>query len=151
MMEKQFWPMRGLPKETNSEFQQKLKWIKLIIFCFYTNPFVACVCAIVLRLYPSWSIVIISSKLGYVCFLLLFIAAFIAGYFISYVHLFTVLYFAVNVNIQMMTITAYFDNMTDDLEETLEAKYTNNAVFYDQDVVRDRLLFGIRQHIQLMR
>lgn len=139
-MENTFWSIHKIPEKTHSQIEQKVFWLKFLIIVFYVDMALSVPLACLCRWYPHWYFLTNESFWEHALFMFLFITGFVGGDLICYLHIFTSLYFYLNINVQMLILSSYFENITDDV----------NGVD-DQTIIRNRLLVGIKQHVRLRR
>lgn len=147
-MEICFWSIHNLPKKTYSQFFQKIVLIRIVVICFYINMFTSAILAWVYDWHPQWF-----SNVGYVervSLMLFYTAAFIGAYIMCYMHVYIAVYFALNMNIQLMILASYFENITDAINESL-VRHRISEYVRNQEIISNRLLIGIKQHIAYKR
>lgn len=141
-MQNDFWSIGKIPQQTYSQFKQKIFWLKVIIVGFYLIMCISCPSAIFCGWYPSWYFLSNISNLTRTLLMLFYAVMFIGTSIECYLHVFIPIFVALNLNVQMVILVAYFESIACEVEQ--------NAAC-DQACVRNRLLFGIKQHKALKR
>lgn len=149
-MEKYFWSSRGIPNNRSLEINRQVFWIRNVLIIIHINGFALGPLLIKYQLYPHWFFLKNCPYLVHFCFLMLDICVVIGGCLICNVHMFTLLYFCLNLNIQTKIVAQYFDNMADDIKE-IDAIERVGVITYNQHIFRNWILLGIKQHIRLSR
>lgn len=148
-----FWSIKTAPKKTRLEYYEKVYWMKILLIFFYTNPFIVIPLMCYYEIHPEWySVFDPYFPYGGFLVLIFLISPGIGCYLICYLHMFMTIYFSTNMNIQMTIMIVYFENMMDDdIQETDDGEEHACPIEYNQNTVKDRLLFGIKQHMVLRR
>lgn len=149
VMESTFWSIHKLREETYSQFREEVFWLRIVVICFYLNLVVATILAWIYSWYPQWYFLANISYSQHMCFELLFAAAFAGGYMICYLHVYIPLYFALNIKVQMVILESYFENITHHIKTGSVQDMPINE--YNQTIIKNRLLVGIRQHVAYKR
>lgn len=152
VMEHGFWSAHETSIETYSHFEQKVFWFRILIVCFYVDMCISCTLCYICSWYPKWYFLANSSRLEYMLFILFFIMASIGADIMCYLHVYIAIYVALNIYIQMMILAAYFQSITEDLQIIHSITKDELEIVQENQIkAKDRLVFGIKQHIAMKR
>lgn len=148
-MSNSFWSPDGISEEITSQIRQKVTLAKIVVIGVNVNTLLAGFVALANFLLPHWPI--FSNCSVWHCTMLcgFTLMAYQGFILMIYALAFTGLYWSLHLSIQLRLLSAYFDAIGDDILN-LYAREKTNSVFY-QTEIRRRLIFGIEQHIRLVR
>lgn len=148
-MTNSFWSTDGIPEEIKSQIRKRITLAKIVVIGVNLNTFVAGIIAFAILLLPHWPIFLNCSLWHCTMFCSLTLLAFLGFALIIYALAFAGLYWAMHLTIQLRLLSAYFDAIGDDVLN-LDDEEKRDSVLY-QTEIRRRLIFGIKQHMRLVR
>lgn len=144
-----FWSTRGIPKEIEARVLMKAKLAQIVVLFTYLSTLFSGLIAAGGLLMPHWPIFADCKILHCVIYMGLTMGALLGFCLTAYALTFAGFYYAMHINMQLLILSAYFNSIGEGiLVDVVDEK--RESVLY-QTVIRQRLIIGIKQHIELVR